>query len=173
MFGTSYKNLADDTVRSKHALQWLRRLWPIWMAGVPLCELEKEILGRTTNLKQCKNARHFASRLVPDLAFLAGLPGRLLAARLRALHDTTPIPIILATLGGIVREGYDSPESLAMRLHMTRSISRPAARKFYEAIRQHIDPGNPAESFEDTLERVRLAEAVASFDDLDGPSGPE
>jgi hypothetical protein len=167
MFGTQYKSLADDEARGKHALLWLRKLWPIWMYGVPLCELEKVFLGRTTNLKQCKNARHFASRLVPDLAFLAGLPGRLLAARLRAAEDETPVPLVLATLSGIVREGCDSPDSLAVRLHLTRSVSRVAARKHYDAIRQHIQPGNSNEGFDDTLERIRHADLVASFTDLD------
>ncbi len=104
------------------------------MSGAPLCELEKVFLGRTTNLKQCKNARHFASRLVPDLAFLAGLPGRLLAARLRAPEDKTTVSTVLATLSRVVGEGCDGPESLAVRLHLTRSVSRVAARKRYDAI---------------------------------------
>lgn len=171
MFGTSYKKLADDEARGKHALSWLRKLWPLWMSGVPLCELEKVFLERTTNLKQCKNARGFSSRLVPDLAFLAGLPGRLLAARLRAAGDETPVPTVLATLGGAVREGCDSPDSLAVRLHLTRSVSRVAARKHYDAIRHHIQPGSPNESFDDTLQRIRIADIVASFDALDDLSG--
>lgn len=171
MFGTPYKKLADDQARGKHALFWLRKLWPIWMSGVPLCELEKEFLGRATNLKQCKNARHFASRLVPELVFLAGLPGRLLAARLRAAGDETPLPTVLATLSGVVREGCDGAESLAVRLHLTRAVSRVAARKHYEAIRQHIQPGHPRESFEDTIERIRHADVIASFDDLDDENG--
>lgn len=87
LFGRPYKKLADDVARANYALFWLRKLWPIWISGVPLCELEKAFLGRNTNLKQCKNARHFALRVVPDLAFIAGLPGRLLAARLRAAED--------------------------------------------------------------------------------------
>lgn len=167
MFGTFYKNLADDEARGKHALFWLRKLWPIWMSGVALCELEKEFLGRTTNLKQCKNARHFVSRLVPELAFLAGLPGRLLAARLRVAADGTPVPIVLATLSGVVREGCDGADSLAVRLHLSRAVSRVAARKHYEAIRQHIQPGDPNESFDDAMERIRHADIIASFDDLD------
>lgn len=171
MFGTPYKNLADDEARGKHALSWLRTLWPIWMSGVPLCELEKAFLGRTTNLKQCKNARHFASRLVPDLAFLAGLPGRLLAARLRADKDGTPVSTVLATLSGVVREGCDSPDSLAVRLHLTRSVSRVAARKHYDAIRHHIQPGSLSESFDVTLERIRHADVVADFDDLGNLDG--
>ena len=171
MFGTPYKNLTDDEARGKHALFWLRKLWPIWMSGVPLCEIEKVFLGRTTNLKQCKNARHFAFRLVPDLAFLAGIPGRLLAARLRAAEDETPVPSVLAMLSGIVREGCDSPDSLAVRLHLTRSVSRVAARKHYDAIRQHIQPATSDEGFEDTLDRIRHAEIVSSFTSIDDLGG--
>lgn len=167
MFGTTYEKLPDDEARGKHALSWLRKLWPLWMSGVPLCELEKVFLGRTSNLRHCKNARHFASRLVPDLAFLAGLPGRLLSARLRSAADDTAIPSVLATLSGAVREGCDGPDSLAVRLRLTRSVSRVAARRHYDTIRQHIQPGAFNESFEETLERVRTADLVAGFDSLD------
>jgi hypothetical protein len=159
MFGRLYKSLANDEARGEHALFWLRKLWPIWMSGVPLCELEKAFLGRSTNLKQCRNARQFAARLVPDLAFLAGLPGRLLATRLRAAGDETPVPTVLATLSGVVREGCDGADSLAVRLHATRAVSRVAARKHYETIRQHIQPGDPNESFDDTIKRIRQADA--------------
>ena len=61
----------------------------------------------------------------------------------------------------------DSPDSLAVRLHLTRSVSRVAARKHYDVIRQHIQPGEPNEGFDDTLERIRHADIVASFTDLD------
>lgn len=169
MFGTPYKKLTDDDARGKYALPRLRKLWPIWMSGLPLCELEKAFLESSDNLRQCKNARHFVSRLVPDLAFLAGLPGRLLAARLRAIEDDTPVPSILVTLSSVIREGCDGPDSLAVRLHLTRSVSRVSARKHYDTIRHHIQPGNSNESFEDTLERIRQADVIASFDDLDGP----
>lgn len=168
MFGTVYKRLPDDEARAKYALKWLRKLWPIWMSGAPLCELEKAFVGKSTGLKQCKNARHFASRIVPDLAFLAALPGRLLAARRRAAQDETPVPTILATLGSIVREGCDGPESLAVRVILGRSVSRVASRKRFDAILQHVQPGNAHESFDDTIERVRHAGIVASFSALNG-----
>ncbi len=38
--------------------------------------------------------------------------------------------------------------------------------EFY-AIRQYIKAGNANESFDDTLERIRYADLVASFTDLD------
>ncbi|WP_118856107.1 DEAD/DEAH box helicase [Sphingomonas mesophila] len=164
LFDGKYKALPDDEARSKQALEALRKLWPLWMSGVPLCQLEAAFLGKKTGLGQCKNARHFVSRIVPDLAFLAALPGRLMAARLRAANDESPIPITLSTLGSIVREGCDSPETLANRLNQGRSVSRVAARAHFETIKAHIPPGNPTESFDDTRERIRHADVVAAFE---------
>jgi len=60
---------------------------------------------------------------------------------------------------------------LAVRLHLTRSVSRVAARKHYDAIRQHIQLGSPNESFEETLERIRRADVIASFDNLSNFDG--
>ncbi|PWE50766.1 helicase [Thioclava sp. NG1] len=167
MFGNHYKGLPDDRARGEYALSWLRQLWPIWMSGSPLCDIERAFLGAGANLEKCKNARHFVLRLVPDLSFLAGIPGRLLAARLRAAADETPIPLVLSTLSRVVGEGCDSPESLAVRLHLTRAFSRVAARRHFDAIRRHIPPGAVNESFDETLARIRQAEAVARFDELD------
>lgn len=168
MFGTPYKDLANDTERGQHALAWLRRLVPIWLTGMPLYGLEREFLGANAALGQCKNARYFVSRIVPDLAFLAGLPGRLLAARSRAANDEVPIPTVLATLSSVVREGCENADCLALRLQMTRAVSRVAARQHYETIRHQISPGDPDEDFENTMERVRRAELNLNFDDIDG-----
>ena len=167
LFGTNYERLPDDEARAKHALVALRKLWPIWMSGLPLCKLEEAFLGKSTGLGKCKNARQFASRVAAELAFLAALPGRLMAAKLRAAGDDNPVPVVLAKLGSIVREGCDSPESLATRLDLGRSISRVAARVHHSAIDPHIQPGSPTETFDDTLERVRNANIVANFEDLD------
>jgi superfamily II DNA/RNA helicase len=166
LFDGKYQKLPDDDARAKHALAALRKLWPIWMSGVPLCTLEAAFLDKATGLGQCKNARHFVSRIVPDLAFLAGLPGQLFAARLRAAGDEAQVPTVLATLAGTVREGCDSPESLAVRINMGRSVSRVAARKHFDTIKQHIGAGSATESFDDTRERLRHADIVSAFDDL-------
>ena len=164
LFDENYKKLADEA-GAKRALSELRKLWPMWMSGAPLCQLEAAFLNSSTRLGQCKHARHFVSRIVPDLAFIAGLPGRLLAARLRAADDETPIPTVLATLGGIVREGCDSPESLATRINCERTVSRVAARVHHERIKRHAPPGNTTESIDETKERMRHADIASSFDD--------
>jgi superfamily II DNA/RNA helicase len=162
LFGGNYKKLADEP-RAKRAISELRKLWPIWMSGAPLCQLEAAFLNSSTRLGQCKHARHFVSRIIPDLAFVAGLPGRLLAARRRAADDETPIPTVLATLGAIVREGCDSPESLATRINCGRSVSRVAARANYEKIKRHAPPGKPTESIDEIKERMRHADTAFSF----------
>lgn len=155
LFGKDYKDLTDDEARGRFAMPILRRLLPIWMSGAPLCELEAAYLGKPHGLDKCKKARYFVSRLVPDLAFLAGLPGLLLAARRKASKDDSPLPIVLATLGGIVREGCDSPEALAMRINYGRDVSRVATRAAFEKIKTAIAPGSANETFEETRARVR------------------
>jgi hypothetical protein len=71
LFGDQYKRLPSDTDRAQHALAKLASLWPSWMSGLPLSHLEVEFLRRTDRLGFCEHARHFVSRIVPDLAFLA------------------------------------------------------------------------------------------------------
>lgn len=112
---------------------------------------------------KCKDARHFVLRIVPDLAFVAGLPARLLAA-----HDEEEkaIPLVVATLGSCVREGCESPENLASRLAIGRSVSRVAARKKYEELLPHFEDGEPNEPFENAMDRCRKASALSLFKDL-------
>src|SRR5262249_28764281 len=63
------------------ALPVLRALTEKWMAGEPLCKLERVAGTAADKLGTCEIARHFANRVVPDIAFVAGLPARILAAR--------------------------------------------------------------------------------------------
>jgi hypothetical protein len=166
LFGDRYKKLRNDTERAQHALRVIAKLWPLWMSGVPLCRLEEEFLARPDRLGHCENARRFVSRVVPDLAFVSALPARLLAARRKAAGEDTAIPTVLATLGGIVREGCDSPEALATRLNCEQTVSRVASRLVFDAIKTFMPPGNPHEEFEESRQRMRHAAAAFKFEDI-------
>jgi hypothetical protein len=156
--------LTNDEERSVQALAAVKKLLPLWMAGVPLCEIAASHLGRPDRLGKCEYARHIASRVVPDLAFLAGLPAQLLTARAKSSGATSQPPrTVLATLGGTIREGCDSPEALATRINSGRTVSRVAARKLYDNFKVHPPPANPYEDFEITRQRMRGAEAISSF----------
>jgi hypothetical protein len=163
LFGEAYKRLPTDEARALQALAMIRRILPVWMSGAPVRDIEAAIQGKTTGLGYCETARHFVTRIVPDLAFVAGLPARLLLARHAALNPDDPaeIPTILATLGSIVREGCDSPESLAARIEAGRQVSRVAARRLFNEAAPYLIPGTPTESFETTQTRVRNAMMVA------------
>ena len=164
LFGEKYKKLPDDEQRSIQALNAIKKLLPLWMAGVPLCDIEAAHLGKSKQLGKCEYARHFASRVVPDLAFLAGLPAQLLTTRAKSGGNASqPLSTVLATLAGTVREGCDSPEALATKINVERSVSRVAARKIYDKLRAYVPLGSPYEDFEITRQRMRAAAAVLSF----------
>jgi superfamily II DNA/RNA helicase len=163
LFGEPYKQLETDTERGGYALPTLRVLLPIWMSGVSLSEIERRHLG-SDNVGLCKYARHFVLRIVPDLAFVAGLPARLLMARAKAQinegEELPPLPTIIATLQAVVREGCDGPETLASRLNLGRDVSRVFARERHAVFAPYIPDGDPFETFDTTRDRLRTAAAI-------------
>ena len=164
LFGKPYKELAGPIEQSRHALPVLRALTEKWMAGEPLCKLELAAGTSADKLRTCEVARHFAVRVVSDIAFGAGLPARVLAAR-HATDPTLVISTAIATLAGAVRRGCDSSEALANAVHLGRETSRVGAREKFERVNKYIAAGDTTEPFETTLERVRNACIVAMFDD--------
>src|SRR3546814_11482188 len=93
LFGDKYKKLPTDADRAAVALPAVALLLPLWMSGVPLRELEAAFLPSGKKLGRCEYARHFVSRIVPGLAFIAGLPTRLLPARAKAAEE----PLVMRT----------------------------------------------------------------------------
>lgn len=165
LFGKDYREVEGDAAKAKVALPQIRPLLTAWMAGKPLCDLERAIGTKEHLIKTCETARHFAVRLVPDLAFVAGLPARILAAQATASGAAPAIPTIVQTLSGVVRKGCASPEQLANGV-LLKSESRPKARQVFANIVHLIPPGDPFEDFDDVLTRVRHAHDLAMFDDL-------
>lgn len=169
LFGEEYKKLEADRDRGEYALPTIRTLLSMWLSGLSLSEIEKKYQGKN-DVGLCKTARHFALRVVPDLAFLGGLPAQLI--RSRALHEgadpaAIAIPNTLAVLPSIIREGCVSAECLATRVILTRAWSRPKAREQYERYLPYIPTGDLMEDFEATKERVRTASALSLFDQDD------
>jgi hypothetical protein len=163
LFGDQYKKLPSDAHRARQALDAIALLLPLWMSGVPLSKIEAAFLGRPARLGRCEHSRHFVSRIVPDLAFMAGLPARLLSARSKQGSDASPLPTVLATIGSTVREGCDSPEALATRINCGRSASRVAARRTFDEIKGFASTGSPTEDFEETRNRMRAADALSKL----------
>jgi hypothetical protein len=162
LFGEEYKKLETDRERAEYALPSVKFLLSAWLSGISLSEIEKKYQGED-DVGLCKTARHFALRVVPDLAFVGGLPAQLLRAK--ALHEggdpaTIAMPTVIAVLPSIIREGCDSVETLATRLNLTRTCSRTKSRKQHEKYLPYIPGGDPEEDFEVTRERLRTAAAL-------------
>ena len=158
LFGGEYDKLTSKRDKGAYALPVISAMLRLWMNGSPLNEIEA--CHPKEDKAKCKHARHFALRIVPDLAFVAGLPARLLAAQ---DEDDEAIPLVIATLGSCVREGCDSPENLATRLTIGRSVSRVAARTKYEELLPYFQDREPNEPFEVTMDRYQKASALSQF----------
>ena len=167
LFGDQYKKLPSDEHRARAALAKIIVLLPLWMSGAPLCQLEAAFLGRTKKLGRCEYARYFVARIVPDVAFMAGLPARLLTARAKYAGHPHALSTVLATLGSAIREGCDSPEALATKINCGRGVSRVAARRTFEEIRDFGSTGALTEDFEVTRDRMREADVKSNFSALD------
>ena len=156
LFGGEYATFNTDRERGEFVLPLIQSWLLLWMGGAPLNVMEKTYPNGGDS-KRCKHSRHFVLKLVPDLAFIAGLPALILTAQRNNDGNGDPLPIVLATLGASVREGCDSPESLAARINLGKGISRVAAHHGFEQWRRHLEPGDPNETFEITRNRVRVA----------------
>ncbi len=165
LFGTAYRKIHTDREKAEYAMPVIRVLLDAWMAGKPLCDLERAIGTAESDIKTCETARHFVVRLAPDLAFVAGLPARIIAAKAAATGAEPVMSTVILTLAGIVRRGCASPEMLANAIDLS-DHSRPAARARFFAIAHRIEAGHPNENFDAVLERVRSARMVDLLDDL-------
>lgn len=166
-FGGEFDKLTDAE-KGREALPVIAGFLEQWMLGKPLKEVEAQYPDGGDAVK-CKRARHFVLRMVPDLAFFAGLPARLMAAReLSKGSEPAPLPIVISTLAATVREGCENPECLAIRIVSSRrTTSRVAARARYEALQKYFQPSEQNETFEQTMDRAQAAVALEAFDEID------
>jgi hypothetical protein len=165
LFGEQYKKLPTELDRAEQALSAIELLLPLWMTGRPLAEMEASFL-ENEQVGKCEYARHFVSRIVPDLSFLASLPARLLSARNKASGVGAPISLVLATLGSAVREGCNSPDVLATRLNCGPGVSRVGARGVYDKIYTFASASADDEDFEGTRARMRGAQAAWTINQM-------
>jgi hypothetical protein len=154
MFGTSYKQLPDDYAKGLRAIETIELLLPLWMQGATLAKLELALGTPIASLRRCEKAREFVLRIVPELAYVYSLLPQLYVM-LFAMQMTTPVA--LATIGPAVREGYDSPEKVALRQVRAGRLNRVAVHRQYVQIAPYVMLAQPVELFSDVLSRVRQA----------------
>lgn len=134
----------------------------LWMTGATLRDLELLLNPSPKPIIACNRARQFASYVVREVSYAAGLVTQV--RRLQLGPSSGGMPVTLATLAACIREGAESAEHLALKYMIGPYASRQACRRAHSRLIAHLPPGKVEEPFGRT--RRRVEEAVARIGGL-------
>lgn len=172
LFGGEFAMLEDSNERAERALPVLRDLTKRWMTGETIREIQLALGTKEQDLKRCVDARKFVLRVVPELAYLFGLPAFLVQRRSK---DEVELSSSLAKLGACVRQGYRSVEQAALAYYMrNEKLARRATMRQFKLVKPYLKAAPIGETWDQTVSRVEsaiIAEINArsldwDFDDL-------
>ena len=154
--GGSIKGLDQSPEKTLLALDKIREIMPLWIAGEPLNKIETLITGKKAG--KCANAREWALHLVPELAYFFGITIQIFRKRQFAETEIEPdLPLAFAKHARCLREGLDHPDKLALRQVMGGMVPRVLIHLRYSEIEQFLEPAPDYESLVDAVRRVRKA----------------
>jgi hypothetical protein len=126
------------------------------MDGSTLAEIELLFGTDASKLAKLDNARNFVLRIVPELAFVFGLPLQILRAMKKGTEEENALPgLYLSTLSACVRGGFDVAEKLALRQALSTRSSRVAVHKKYEQLSKSFEQAKDAEDLTSAVKRVK------------------
>jgi hypothetical protein len=159
LLGAPYRRLQDDDARGRLALPTLRGLSREWMAGSTLAAIEHAFGTPLVRLGRCEAAREFVLRVVPELAYLFSLPSQIAQALGTEAEagEQRYGSIDLDVLASCVREGYDRPEKLALRLIRRRDLSRVMVHRQFAELQHLVERAPEREDFAALVQRIRRA----------------
>lgn len=158
VLGKPYMALTTDAERGQYILDYATEPLRRWMAGSTLAEIELTFGTKAAKLGKCELARDFVLRIVPELAFVFGLPLQVIRASKKDTEQAQMLPGLgLSTLSGCVRGGFDVAEKLALRQALKVRSSRTAVHRRYVSLHAAISPAAGAEDLGMAVGRVRSA----------------
>ncbi len=153
VLGNPYKALTNDAERGLYFLNYIGPPLKRWMAGSPLAEIELDFGIAVSKLGKCNKAREFVLRIVPEFAYLVGLPLQVIRAMVKGTVREQTLPGLgISTLSSCVRFGFNIPEKLALRQILPGRRSRVLVHKMYAM--ENVPPANGVESLGTAIERV-------------------
>jgi hypothetical protein len=130
-----------------------------WMSGETLVTLNTRLGGVPAAPGKCDKARKFVLKMIPDLAFAAGLVTRI---RRKQIDEAGgKLPLTLATLALCIREGVPEPEIAAIKISRLSPASRAQVTKEWREVEAFARPRDLSELFGKTRERVLKAQSLA------------
>jgi superfamily II DNA/RNA helicase len=173
VFGRAYTNTTKPEATAKLILGALQTLVSMWCGGKTLVEIEAwllafirkhegEVKQKANQSATAQRARRFAIRIAPDLGFLCGLLGQIVAHQV-AEHGGIPLPLV-DMLPQMVRAGDHDRHQTALR-QMTTAASRVETFEACAAIRGYFKAGASSE-MEIIRDEVTSAMMIQAFTDL-------
>ncbi|MNN31115.1 hypothetical protein D3C81_1447900 [compost metagenome] len=160
LFDKEYMQLTSDQDRGRWAIPYLRELLRMWMEGKSLVDMEMSPAVGSATAGKCKFARTFVLRVVPELAFIFGLPEQFTRAKRMAAREKGESSASAAKLSVCVKEGYAEIELLALSYVKNLSMVRRSVHELWMDVRPiALAPLHP-EKWAATLARVRSAYQV-------------
>lgn len=164
LLGSAINKIKDPTDRAKIAVPILQKLTTLWLAGKPLSELQLSLGTDADRLRTCLDARKFALRVIPDLAYLFGIPAFLIQNRHALRVDgSQELSAGLAKLGACIRLGFESVDLIALGFSLR--AERPSRRQVHErlaAILPYLKAASPGETWDAAVDRIAGAQAAPS-----------
>jgi len=157
IFGKKFEGFAADDSKGAALLGHLRGVFPMWISGAPLNQLEHALTDEEP--KKCEAARDWSLRLAPDIAYFFGIVTQTFKRMVEAETGKTPnLPVAFALHGRCVREGFDSPEKLALHESMGAIVPRVAVHRRFHQIEKFLQGGGDYEKWPALMNRVRDAD---------------
>lgn len=158
VLGKAYQELGDDAERGRYVLEYAAKPLSLWMRGATLAEIEVALGTKPEKLGRCDAARDFVLRMVPELAFILGLPAQVVRAiRKGTDQESALLGAGLSLLSACVRGGFDEVEKLALRNAAATRTARVSVHRRYASLKPLIAPAKGAEDLSMVVARVRSA----------------
>ncbi|CAE6953574.1 hypothetical protein R69608_05970 [Paraburkholderia nemoris] len=153
VFGRAYRNSEKPKSTAKRVLGALKTLVSMWCGGHTLVEIEAwllafirkyegEVKQQANQSSTAQRARRFAIRIAPDLGFLCGVLGQIVAHKFAETNGT--MPPVIDMLPQMVRAGDHDRHHAALR--QTKTIaSRVETFESYLALRPYFKTGPSAD----------------------------
>ncbi|XHS00620.1 hypothetical protein ACFB49_22190 [Sphingomonas sp. DBB INV C78] len=177
VFGRAYTNSTKPKATARRTLGALRDLTAMWCGGRTLVEIEEWLLayvrkheGEVTKSaprsSTAQRARRFAIRIAPDLGFLCGVLGQVVAHR--AATGEGPLLPVVEMLPQMVRAGDHDRHHTALR-QMRTVASRVATYEASVTLAKHFSAGSTAEmdAIRDEVTQAMIIESLEDFGEED------
>ena len=158
VLGKPYKALSDDTQRGRYVLNYVDLPLKQWMNGATLAAIEVSLGTEPNKLGQCVVARDFVLRVIPELAFIFGLPAQVVRAITKGTdQEDQLLGTGLSLLSACVRGGFDSVEKFALRNALGARTARVSVHRQYAQLQASIPSAVGPEDLAKAIARVRTA----------------